>query len=139
PKTDAPLPKNALAWAIDKVKVPDSLAVLVTRLLQDVAIFRHLEEALSFKKVGNDLAVATLSGEFVSAEGILFGGSRDAAADSLLERKARMSILTAEYSDACNERDALMQKRDGANSTLQAATNDFEEARHQYESADRDQ
>jgi chromosome segregation protein len=139
PKTHAPLPKNALAWAIDKVKAPDSLAVLVTRLLQDVAIFRHLEEALSFKKVGNDLAVATLSGEFVSAEGILFGGSRDASADSLLERKARMSILTAEYSDACNERDALLQKRDGASSTLQAATNDFEEARHQYESADRDQ
>jgi chromosome segregation protein len=139
PKTHAPLPKNALAWAIDKVKAPDSLAVLVTRLLQDVAIFRHPEEALSFKKVGNDLAVATLSGEFVSAEGILFGGSRDASADSLLERKARMSILTAEYSDACNERDALLQKRDGASSTLQAATNDFEEARHQYESADRDQ
>jgi chromosome segregation protein len=139
PKTHAQLPKNALAWAIDKVKAPESLAPLVGQLLHDVAIFRGLEGALSFKKDGNDLAVATLSGEFISAEGILFGGSRDASADSLLERKARMSILTAEYSDACKERGTLLQKRDGANSILEKATNDFEEARRKYESADREQ
>ena len=139
PKAHAPLPKNALAWAIDKVKAPDSLAPLVARLLHDVAIFRDIEGALSCKKNGNDLAVATLSGEFISAEGILFGGSRDASADSLLERKARMSILTAEYSDACNERDALLQKRDGLNSILEKATNDFEGARREYELADREQ
>jgi len=82
-----------------KVKAPDSLAPLVARLLHNVAIFRDLDAALSFKNHGNDCAVATLAGEFISAEGIVFGGSRDASADSLLERKARMSILSAEYAE----------------------------------------
>jgi chromosome segregation protein len=139
PRTHAALPQTALAWAIDKVKAPDSLAPLVTRLLHNVAIFRDLDEALSFKKDGNDLAAATLAGEFISTEGIVFGGSRDASADSLLERKARISILSAEYSDICNERDALLQKRGEANAGLEKAATDFEQARAQYEIADREQ
>jgi chromosome segregation protein len=139
PRTHTTLPQTALGWAIDKVKAPDSLAPLVTRLLQDVAIFRELEEALSFKKVGNDLAAATLSGEFISAEGILFGGSRDASADSLLERRARMAALNTDYSELCKQRDALLQKRDEANAILEKARSDFEEAHRRYESADREQ
>src|SRR5205823_5463521 len=87
-KTQTALPQEALAWAREKVKAPDSLAPLVARLLHNVAIFRDLEAALSFKKHGSDCAAATLAGEFISAEGIVFGGSRDASADSLLERKA---------------------------------------------------
>jgi len=40
PKTNpAALPKNAVAWAIDKVKAPDPLAPLLARLLHNVAIF----------------------------------------------------------------------------------------------------
>src|SRR5437870_651137 len=100
PETHAALPKEALAWAREKVKAPDSVAPLVARLLQNVAIFSDLDAALSFKKQGNDCAAATLAGEFISADGVGFGGSRDASTDSLLERKARMSGLSAEYAEA---------------------------------------
>src|SRR5207249_5536313 len=140
PKAHSPvLPKKGLAWAIDKVKAPDSLAPLVARLLHNVAIFRDLKAALSFKKHGSDCAAATLAGEFISAEGIVFGGSRDASADSLLERKARISVLTAEYGEVRSQRDALLQERDAANAIFEKAGSEFEETRRQCESADRAQ
>jgi chromosome segregation protein len=139
PKTPAALPKEAVAWAREKVKTPDSLAPLVARLLHNVAIFRNLDAALSFKKHGKDFGAATLAGEFISAEGIVFGGSRDATADSLLERKARMSLLSAEYAEVRNRRDALLRERDEANAILEKARSDVEKTRRQYEAADREQ
>jgi chromosome segregation protein len=139
PETPAALPKEAIAWAREKVKAPDSLASLVARLLHNVAIFRNLDAALSFKKQGNDFAAATLAGEFISAEGIVFGGSRDAAADSLLERKARMSVLSGEYAEVRSRRDALLRERDEANAILEKVRSDSEETRRQHESAEREQ
>src|SRR5207249_6119703 len=139
PKTPKALPQEALAWAREKVKAPDSLARLVGRLLHNVAIFPDLDAALSFKKHGNDCAAATLAGEFISAEGVVFGGSRDASADSLLERKARMSVLSAEYAEVRSRRDALLKKRDDINAILERERSDFEKTRHQCESVDREQ
>jgi chromosome segregation protein len=138
-RTDATLPRSAIAWAIEKVKAPDSLASLVSRLLHNVTIFRSLDEALAFKKTGTDLAAATLSGEFVSSEGVVFGGSRDASADSVLERKARISALSAEHSRICQGRDALLRERDDASTQLEKKRRDFEEIRAQHEIAGREQ
>ena len=138
PKTQTALPRKALAWANDKVKAPESLAPLVTRLLGNVAVFGDLEEALSFKKDKHNLAAATLTGEFISAEGVVFGGSREASTDSLLQRKAQMAGLNTECADVRRQRDALLQKRDEANAALEKATSELEEARRRYESADRE-
>jgi chromosome segregation protein len=138
-RIDAALPRPAIAWAIEKVKAPHSLASLVTQLLHNVAIFRNLDEALAFKKNGTDLAAATLSGEFVSSEGVVFGGSGDASADSVLERKARISALSAEHSRICQERDASLREWDEATTQLEKTRRDFEEIRAQHEIADREQ
>jgi chromosome segregation protein len=134
----AALPKNAVAWAIDKVKAPDSLAPLLARFLHNVAIFPDLDEALRFKNNGNDLAAATLAGEFISADGVVFAGS-EAPSASLLERKAQISILTAEHSVLSAQREALRQKRDEAKTRFEKATHDFAAARTQSETADRAQ
>jgi chromosome segregation protein len=139
PKTPAALPQEALAWAREKVIAPDSLAPLVARLLHNVAIFRDLDAALSFRKHGKDFAAATLAGEFISAEGIVFGGSRDVSADSLLERKARMSVLSSESAEVRSRRDALLRKRDEAIAISEKARSEFGETRRQYEAADREQ
>ena len=138
-RTDARLPEPALAWAIEKVTAPDWLLPLVTQLLQNVAIFRNLDEALAFKKDGRNLAAATLGGEFISSEGVVFGGSRDALAESVLERKARISALSAEHSRICPERDVLLRERDEATTRLEKTRRDFEKIRAQHEIADRDQ
>src|SRR5260370_21615607 len=110
----------------------------MTRLLHNVAIFRSLDEALAFKKNGTDVAAATLAGEFVSSEGVVFGGSRDAAADSVLERKARISTLSPEHFRICKERHGLLHERDDATPLLENATHHFEELRGQSWTADND-
>src|SRR5205085_12328260 len=68
-------PRGAIAWAIDKVKAPDALRPIVDRLLQDVAIFENLETALAHFPEEGGVAAATLCGEFISRDGVLFGGS----------------------------------------------------------------
>jgi chromosome segregation protein len=131
-------PEKSLGWAIDKVKAPEPLAPLVAQLLRNVAIFEHLDDALTAKKKHSEIAAATLDGELISIEGVVFGGSREASADSLLERKARMSVLDGECSEICRQRDALLEKRSDANATLEETTRALDEARQQYEAAERE-
>jgi chromosome segregation ATPase len=76
----------------DKVKAPKPLEALVTSLLGDVVIFPELEQALECKKREPALAMATLGGEYVSRQGIVFTGSSEVRAASLLERKAQIAI-----------------------------------------------
>jgi chromosome segregation protein len=131
-------PERSLGWAIDKVKAPEPLASLVAQLLHNVAIFENLDHALIAKKRHSEIAATTLDGELISTEGVVFGGSREASADSLLERKARMSALDRECSEIHKQRDALLKKCSDANATLERTTREVDEARQQYEAATRE-
>jgi chromosome segregation protein len=131
-------PEKSLGWAIGKVKAPESLAPLIAQLLHNVAIFERLDDALDAKKKHSEIAAATLDGELISAEGFVFGGSREASADSLLERKARMSTLERECSEMRKQRDALLKKCNDARAALQKTTSELEEARRDYEAAERE-
>ncbi len=133
------LPANSLGWATDHVKAPDDLAPFCKRLLHNVALCDDLNHALAWKKQNDDLAAATLAGEFISADGVVFGGSADATSDSLLERKSRISILTAEYSVLTKQREVLRQKQDESKLRLEKATSAFEKARTHFENAGREQ
>jgi chromosome segregation protein len=115
------LPKGALAWAIDKVTVPQLLEPVVRQLLGDVAVFPDLEEALECKQREPQLAMTTLSGEYISAEGIVFGGSTEVRASSLLERKAEIAELVQEETALQSERDAMRTKRDEAKAAFEIA------------------
>src|SRR5262249_30462911 len=119
-------PEKSLGWAVDKVKAPEPLAELVAQLLHNVAIFERLDDALTAKKKHNDISAATLDGELISTEGVVFGGSREASADSLLERKARMLALNRECSEIRKQRDALLKKCDDARAELERTTSDLE-------------
>ena len=115
------LPENALAWATDKLVAPRSLEPLVRQLLENVAIFSDLQQALECKKHEPALAMATLAGEFVSTEGILFGGSSEVRAASLLERKAQIAELAKEEAALAKQRDSLCAKRDEAKTAVEVA------------------
>ena len=130
------LPERALTWAIDAVNAPEPLRPLLQGLLHDVVIFGDLEEALRFKRTSPQFAVATLAGEFISVAGILFGGSGSAQRESILERKSRISILTAEHSVLSAQRDSLQKKRDDAKSALEKTTARLEESRAEHRAAD---
>ena len=116
------LPKGALAWATDKLTVPQPLEALVRQLLSNVVIFSDLQDALECKQREPALAVATLGGEYISAEGIVFGGSREVRAASLLERKAQIADLNKEEAALRNQRDLTCTRRDEAKSMLEIAS-----------------
>ena len=131
-------PEKSLGWAIDKVKAPESLTPLVAQLLHNIAIFQNLEDALTARKKHSEIAAVTLDGELVSTEGVIFGGSREASADSLLERKARISALSEECSEIVKQRDAFLKKYNDARELLERATSELEDARRAHETAERE-
>jgi chromosome segregation protein len=115
-------PEGALDWATDKLVAPRSLEPLIRQLLDNVVIFSDLQQALECKKHEPTLAMATLAGEFVSREGIIFGGSSDVRAASLLERKAQIAELAKEQAALAKQRDSLCAKRDEAKTALEIAS-----------------
>jgi chromosome segregation protein len=129
------LPKGALAWAIEKVEAPAALAPIVRRLLRDVVIVADLASALELRKSAGQLRYATLSGEFISADGIIFGGSTIAANDSLLARKAILTSLSQERDSLDTERQTLIDTRNRAQEQVGAAMSEVEEARKAHETA----
>jgi chromosome segregation protein len=129
------LPKGALAWAIDKIVAPRSIEAVIRQLLSGVLVFAKLEQALACKKDEPTLAMATLDGEFISAEGIVFGGSSTVKSDSLLERKARIAALAKEETEYANQHEILTQKRDQAKANVATVSRQVDEARSQYQAA----
>src|SRR3989440_3551645 len=123
------LPKGALAWAVDKIVAPRALEAVIRQLLIGVVIFAKLDQALACKKDEPTLAMATLDGEFISAEGIVFGGSSTVKSDSLLERKARVAALGKEENEGAHEREIVIQKRNQAKTNVEAASRQLDEAR----------
>jgi hypothetical protein len=77
-------------------------------LLHNIAIFQNLEDALTAKKKHSEIA-ADIGWRIGIDRGVIFGGSREASADSLLERKARMSALSKECSEIGKQRDAFLK------------------------------
>src|SRR2546421_3703278 len=115
------LPPEALGWATDKVRASKTLEALVTSLLSGVVIFPELEQALECKKREPALAMATLAGEYISREGIVFTGSSEVRAASLLERKAQIADLAKQEAALARERDAVSARRDEAKTALETA------------------
>ena len=122
------LPPTAIAWAMDKIQAPETLAPLLRRLLDHVALFKNLEDALAAIRKDPEFAAATLSGEFISHKGILFGGSGKVRTDSLLARKARIEAIATELTKLRREQASLEQKRVSLESQIAAATVILEKA-----------
>lgn len=129
------LPQEAIAWATDQVDAPAELAPLVKNLLRGVAIVPDLATALRLKETARHLEFATLPGEFVSIEGIVFGGAANTATDSMLARKAIITGLDQETQALEAERGKRVQARDQANDEVRSAAAILEEARRSHESA----
>jgi len=116
------LPEGALAWATEKLVAPRSFEPLIKQLLDNVVIFSDLQDALECKKHEPGLAMATLAGEFLSAEGIVFGGTSDGRAASLLERKAQIADLAKEEAAFTKQRESVCAKRDESKAALETAS-----------------
>lgn len=129
------LPAGAIAWALEKVAAPAEFKPLVRRLLWNAVIVRDLETALNLRQMALSLHVVTMSGELISAEGIIFGGSASVQADSLLERKARINLLAEEKAAAEERRNAVSETRTAAKTRFDSARLQLEGARQRHQEA----
>jgi chromosome segregation protein len=135
PPPPSTLPVGGLAWAMEKVSAPDLLAPLVRRLLHHVIVTRSLEEGLALKKNVPHSKIVTLNGEFISEEGVVFGGKGEAKPDSLLERKTRIQVLEQEITVLEEQRKDFARKRSSAQTRLQAAKDRLEQNRQRHQAA----
>src|SRR6184192_3354503 len=129
------LPQNAIGWAADKVRTPAPLDALVKGLLHNVALFENLEEALNAIVKNPELAAATLRGEYISHEGILFGGNGRGRTDSLLERKARIDAIAIELGQLKREQAMVEQQRVALESQIATILRALEKAVALYQEA----
>ena len=129
------LPTDAIAWAIDKVIAPADLQTLAQNLLRGVAIVSDLATGLRLKRNAPKLEFATLGGEFISAAGIIFGGTASTASDSMLGRKAIITALETECQALESERSAAIAAREQASHEVELESARVEEARQSHESA----
>ncbi len=136
PHVTPTLPHGAVAWAWEKVVAPMTLEPLVKKLLLGVAIFDDLEAAWTTKKSHPELACATLAGEFISLEGIVFGGSSTTHKESLLERKTRIAALAHEHAASASEREHAERQYAKANAEMDKAARNLEEARAAHRTAE---
>ncbi|MBB5038039.1 chromosome segregation protein SMC [Prosthecobacter dejongeii] len=90
------VPEGGIAWAVDKVKARQGVQELTDRLLNNVLIVEDLHTALRLKKQLRDVAIVTMKGEFISADGVIHGGATKEEAASMLRREAEVRTLKVE-------------------------------------------
>ena len=90
------LPDGATAWALDRVKSDKRVAAVIERVLEKVLIVPDLATALRLRDSLPGTTFATLAGELLGGEGILFGGTAAEGSTSLLERANEVRSLDAE-------------------------------------------
>lgn len=90
------LPGGALAWATDKVRVKSGVQSLIDHLLHNVVISDDMHTALQLKRQIPHLAIATMKGEFISTDGIIYGGASQEEETSTLRREAEVKQLRLE-------------------------------------------
>jgi chromosome segregation protein len=90
------LPDGAVAWALDRIKPKPEASPLVTRLLDNVVLAANLSSAFEIKRNAPDLAVVTMSGEYISYDGVVFAGFNADNGNSILQRKIQIQQLENE-------------------------------------------
>jgi chromosome segregation protein len=100
PAQTSPLPEKAIAWAIERVKSRPDASPLLNRLLENVIVASDLSAAFEIKQNARDIAVATLAGDYITSEGVLFVGANGDDRNSILQRKIKIERLEQEVAAA---------------------------------------
>jgi len=90
------VPDGAVAWAMDRVKADKRVLPVVERLLENVLIVPDLATAMRMRPEHGGVSFATVSGEWLGAEGIVRGGAAGQGGLSLLELRNEVRSLAEE-------------------------------------------
>ncbi|MEO0416983.1 MAG: hypothetical protein AAF226_18750, partial [Verrucomicrobiota bacterium] len=112
------LPLGAIAWARDTVKANATVAPLVDRLLNEVLVTENLHVALKLQKELPNTPIATLTGEFVTAEGIIDGGITGDESISVLKRQSEIKDLNRATESLHIEVARMQDRRDTLNTRV---------------------
>ncbi len=129
------LPEGALAWATDQVKAPEYLLGIVRRLLGDIAVVENLEQARARKRQHPELGFATLTGEMISTQGVIYGGRVSEESSSVFARKAQIGSLGKELRGLLETREELRRGRAASEQAHLRAVERLEEIREQLQQA----
>lgn len=107
------IPNEAIGWALDQIDCDEKVRSLVDRLLENVLIVPDLATALKLHREMSDVAFATLDGEYVSAEGVIHGGSSsEEGGGSFLQRQSDIRELEVATETLAKALDRLEDRRD---------------------------
>ena len=123
------LPQDAIAWASEAITAPDSVSPLVRRLLENVAIVENLETAFRLKAHHPALAFATREGEFISRDGVVYGGKDAAVSSVALLRHSQITHLQDEIATLQGEEEHLIAIREATTEALEQALLSLKEVR----------
>lgn len=126
-------PLGAIGWASEKVRCQPMVESLVAGLLEGVLIVEDLGTALRLREEGCDFAIATLTGEFLTSEGIIHGGRTGDGSISVLRMQTEVRELR-EITDALDhEVESRQQRRDELNLRVDEFEGSLQEARERLQ------
>jgi len=111
PKQGRP-PLGAISWAMDKVTAASDVQPLIAQLLSNVLLAKDLNTALRLREKYADKAIATLEGEFITAEGIIHGGQTGDESVSVLKMQTEIRELSRIEDSLATEIEARQDRRD---------------------------
>ena len=111
PKPGRP-PLGAISWAVDKVTATSDVQPLIAQLLSNVLLAQDLNTALRLREKHSDKAIATLEGEYITAEGIIHGGQTGDESVSVLKMQTEIRELSRIEDSLAAEIEARQDRRD---------------------------
>ena len=133
------LPEGAVAWAMDKVRVDDSMRPLLAALLADHVIVQSVDAAIQIQQRAHAenrrLCAVTLAGEVLTTEGLLTGGTASDAGGSVLARKNQTLALEEEVTRLQTALDGIVARQGEIVQRMESANAQLTEAREEKQDA----
>ncbi len=123
------VPLGAISWAREKVNALPEVSALVDRLLSGVLIAENLNTALRLREGNHNVSVATLTGEFITTDGIIHGGKAGSESISVLHMQTEIRELRVVTDALDAEVIARQERRDELNQKVNLFEEDLQTAR----------
>ncbi|MFZ4116747.1 MAG: chromosome segregation protein SMC [Chthoniobacterales bacterium] len=120
---------EAIRWASGLISAAEPVRLLVAKLLEGVAIVDTLETAFRLKRDHPHVAFATRDGEFISRDGVAYGGTDGTVSASALLRRSQITGLERDIASLEQEEIRLATARDASVSAVEEASVRLKEVR----------
>lgn len=133
PTTPGRPPLGAIGWAIEEVRCRSEVQPLLERLLSRVLLAEDLNTALRLREKEPTHAIATLTGEFITPEGIIHGGRTGDESVSVLRTQTEIRDLNSVTDALDTEVLARQDRRDELNQRVDHLEESLQEAREKLQ------